>query len=212
MVKDPKTRLKEKKARLRAERQKARADAYFIVYYDLGPERSLERLCGHVAELGLRKALNTLKRYSVKYDWQQRLVEEDTRCKEREEADSEKVRIQMLDRHTRIGKTLQSLSLAGMFTFQEAMKVNGKLTFTAAEIVAMAKAGTDLELRAAGEPTLKIEITTVLYNVLIARIAHIFKEVNRLPTEEARESRFALLVDQEQAHALQEAQTLLEQK
>jgi len=209
--KDAKTRAKDKKAKARAAMQKARADAFFIIYYDFGPERSLEKLYQHLAELGLRRALNTLKNYSVKYDWQQRLIEEDTRRQERDAADTEKVRAQMIDRHSKLGRTLQSLSLAGMFTFQEAIKAGGKLTFSASEIVSLARAGADLELRAAGEPTLRVEITMVLYNVLIARIAHIFKECNKLPTEEARESQFAIRVDQAQAKAIEEANALLEQ-
>jgi len=211
MKKDAKTLLKEKKARLRAQNQKARADALFIVYFDMGPERSLEKLHDHLTELGLKRSLTTLKNYSIKYDWQERLIEEDTRRAEREQADAESVRYKMLERHTRMGQTLQSLAMAGMFTFQQAMAQGGSLEFSPTEIVALAKAGTDLELRASGEPTLRVEITTVLYNVLIARIAHIFKEVNILSTPDARENRFATMVDQMQSHAINEVTKLLEQ-
>lgn len=201
---------KEKKAKARVALQESRAHALFIVYYDMGPERSLEKLCGHLTELGLRKSLNTLKRYSVVYGWQQKVVEEDTRAEDRRLADAEQTRSQMKDRHGRMARTLQSLALAGMFSYQEALKAKGKLDFNPAEIVAMAKAGADLELRAVGEPTLKVEITTVLYNVLIARIAQIYRECNDLPTAEAREAKFALLVDQYQVKALQEVNALVE--
>jgi len=209
MRKDAKTRTKEKKAKARATMHKARTDAFFIIYYDMGPERSLEKLCDHATELGLRKNLSTFKRWSIQYDWQERLILEETKRKERDAADTEKIRAQMIDRHSKLGKTLQSLALAGMFTFQEAVQAGGKLTFSASEIVSLARAGADLELRAAGEPTLRVEITMVLYNVLIARIAHIFKECNKLPTEETRESRFAVMVDQAQAKAIEEANALL---
>jgi len=211
MKKDAKTLKKEKKARVRAVRQKARADAFFIIYYDFGPERSLEKLQGHLTELGLRRSLNTLKNYSVKYDWQERLIEEDTKQRERDLNDENKVRSQMVERHSKIGKTLQTLAMTGILPFQEAIAAGKKLKFSPAEIVTLAKAGTDLELRAAGEPTLKVEITTVLYNVLIARIAHIFKECNVLATAEARESQFAIRVDQAQTKALEEVNLLLEQ-
>jgi len=210
MPKDAATRRKEKKAKARVALQESRAHALFIVYYDMGPERSLEKLCGHLTELGLRKSLNTLKRYSVVYGWQQKVVEEDTRAEDRRLHDAEQTRSQMKDRHGRMARTLQSLALAGMFTFQEALKSKGTLDFNPAEIVAMAKAGADLELRAVGEPTLKVEITTVLYNVLIARIAQIYRECNDLPTAEAREAKFALLVDQYQVKALQEVNALVE--
>ncbi len=210
-MKDAKTRRKEKKAEIRAEHQKSRADAYFIVYYDMGPERSLKKLCEYVAELGLRKAMNTLKRYSIKYDWQQRLIEEDTRRQERDQGDRDKVREKMVERHGRMGRTLQSLGAAGILNLQDVMKAaDGRLPFDPKDIVSLVKVGTDIELRAAGEPTLKVEITTVLYNVFIARIAHIFRECNNLPTADAREERFANRVDQMQVSAMEEVTALLE--
>jgi len=171
MTKDSKTKRIEKAQRLRLERTKARANAYFVIYYDMGVERNLKSLADHAGMLGLKISVHTLERYSVKYDWQQRVITEDTRRHEQDLQDADKVRGKMLETHSKIGKTLQSLALAGMLTFQEASKAGGRLTFSAGEIVALAKAGTDLELRAAGEPTLKVEITTVLYNVMIARIA-----------------------------------------
>lgn len=210
MVKDAKTRRKEKQKAERVARQKARADAFFIVYYDMGPERSLEKLRDHVAALGLRRALNTFKRYSVAYDWQQRVIAEDTKKHNRDLADRETVRSEMMNRQSKMGRTLQSLAIASMFTFQEAIQAGGKLNFTPAEIVALAKAGADLELRAAGEPTFKVEITTVLYNVMLVRIAAIFRECNKLPTEDAREARFAVMVDQAQVSALEEVNALVE--
>ncbi len=203
-------RLKEKRARLRVELQKARADVFFIVYYDMGPERSLEKLQIYVAGMGLKRALNTFKRYSHQYDWQQRVVEEDTRRTAQEQNDADSVRYKMMDRHSKMGKTLQSLAMAGMYNFQEIMEKKHRLAFNPAEIVSMAKTGSDLELRAAGEPTLKVEITTILYNVMITRLAIIFQEVNKLPTMDAREARFAFLVDQYQQRALSEANELVE--
>ena len=202
----------EKEVKTRAAKKKARADAFFIIYYDMGPERSLEILQNHVAELGLRRALNTFKRYSVQYDWQNRVIELDTRRQEREQTDKEHVRSQMVERHSRIGKTFQSLAMAGAYTFQQALERGEQLNFSASEMATLAKTGTDLELRAAGEPTLRMEVTTVLYNVLIARIARIFQEVNRLPNPEARENRFALMVDQAQTNAIEEVNALLEGK
>ena len=201
---------KEKKAKARVALQESRAHALFIVYYDMGAERSLQKLCDHLGELGVRKSTTTLERYSTKYNWQQKVVEEDTKAEDRRLHDAEQTRSQMKDRHGRMARTLQSLALAGMFTFQEAIKAGGKLNFTPVEIVSLAKAGADLELRAVGEPTLKVEITTVLYNVLIARIAQIYRECNDLPTAEAREAKFALLVDQYQVKALQEVNALVE--
>ena len=87
-----------KKAQDRAKRQKARADAFFIIYYSMGPERSLEKLCIYATELGLKKALTTLKRYSIQYYWQQRVIEEDTRKYNQDLTDSDNVRNETLNR------------------------------------------------------------------------------------------------------------------
>lgn len=208
-----KTRRMEKAQRIRLARSKARADAYFIIYYDIGPERSLEKLCDHLTELGLKRSLATLKSYSSKYDWQQRLITEDTRRHDQDLADADKRRFDMMEKHSKIGRTLQTLSLAGMLSFQDTMKKKeGRLPFSPTEVVALAKTGIDLELRAAGEPTLKVEITTVLYNVLVARMAVIFKDINQLPTTEARESQYAQRCDQMAVSAIEEVNMLVEGK
>ena len=211
MTKDAKQKRMEKAQRLRLERTKARADAYFIIYYDMGVERSLEKLGEHVHELGITKSTKTLARYSVQYNWQQRIIEEDTRRNDADLANADKRRSEMMTRQSKIGRTMQTLAVAGMLNLQDLMK-NGRLDITPQEIAKLAKDGTDLELRAEGEPTHRIEITTILYNVLIARIAHVFKEINQLPTAEARESRFATLVDQQQVTAMEEVNALVEGK
>ncbi len=199
-----------KEVATKAKINKAKADVWFLVYYELGPERSLELLQQHAAALGLRKALSTYKSWSHKYDWQQRVVEENTRRTELDQADAVKIRSEMMTRQGKIGRTMQTLAVAGMLNLQDLMKT-GRLDIPPKDIATLAKSGTDIELRAAGEPTHRIEVTTVLYNVLIARIARIFKEANILPTIEARENRFATMVDQTQVNAMEEVQALLEQ-
>ena len=201
---------KAKKGATKARLCKIKADVWFLVYYEMGPERSLGLLCEHAAALGQRRAINTFKRWSSMYDWQQRLVEEDTRRHDHDLADADKRRTKMMSRQGQIGKTMQTLAVAGMPHLQDIM-IEGRLNMEAKEIVGLAKAGTDLELRAAGEPTHKIEVTTVLYNVLIARIARIFKEANQLPTAEGRENLFATRIDQTCSSAMEEVHGLLEQ-
>ena len=199
-----------KEVATKARLNKFKADVWFLVYYEMGPERSLEMLMQHATALGQGKALSTFKRWSHQYDWQQRLVEEDTRRHDHDLADADKRRLEMMSRQGKIGKTMQTIAVAGMLNFQDIMK-SGRLDLTAKEIVGLARAGTDLELRAAGEPTHKIEVTTVLYNVLIAWIARIFKEANQLPTAEGRENLFATRVDQACSSAMEEVHGLLEQ-
>src|SRR3990167_5240563 len=59
-------------------RSAERASLFFALYHALGPERSLESLYSTTAKLGMRVALNTLKRYSVNYRWQAHLAELET--------------------------------------------------------------------------------------------------------------------------------------
>ncbi len=200
-----------KEVATKARLNKTKADVWFLVYYEMGPERSLEMLMHHATALGQGKAFSTFKRWSSMYDWQQRLVEEDTRRHDHDLADADKRRSEMMTRQGKIGRTLQTLAVAGMLHFQDAMKNTGRLALSPSDIVTLSKAGTELELRAAGEPTHKIEVTTVLYNVLIARIARIFKEANQLPTAEGRENLFATRVDQACSSAMEEVHGLLEQ-
>ncbi len=203
-------RRRAKEVATKAKIQKTRTDVWFMVYYEMGPDRSLELLQQHATALGQRRSINTFKRWSSDYDWQQRVVEEDTRRAEHDQADAVRIRSEMMARQGKIGRTMQVLAAGGMLNLQDLMK-SGRLDIAPKDIATLAKAGTDIELRAAGEPTHRIEVTTVLYNVLIARIARIFKEANVLPTIEAREARFATLVDQTQVNAMEEVQVLLEQ-
>ena len=48
-------------------------EAFYDVYLMMGHDRSLSKLHSVLANLGLNMTLNTLKNYSARYDWQQRL-------------------------------------------------------------------------------------------------------------------------------------------
>ncbi len=199
---------KEKARRIRADKMAARADVFFIIYFDMGPERSLDKLEEYVSNMGLKKSAKTFRRWSVQYDWQQRVVEESTRRHEQDLADAGKRRSEMMTRQAKIGRTMQTLAVAGMLNLQDRMK-SGRLDIDVRDIANLAKHGAELERVASGEPTHKIEITTILYNVLIARIARIFKEANVLPTAEGREDLFATRVDQVSGAALEEVNSLM---
>ena len=49
-----------------------RAESYWLVYQALEPGKSLSKLHGVLAELGLDMNIHTLKGYSVRYKWQER--------------------------------------------------------------------------------------------------------------------------------------------
>ena len=52
---------------------KERAEGFFDIYLAMGDQRSLPKLQGILADGGLTITVNTLKNYSVNYDWQGRI-------------------------------------------------------------------------------------------------------------------------------------------
>jgi len=98
----------------KSHRQKEKADIYFILYVQMGPERSLSKLAEQVTGLGLKISAKTLKAYSSKYEWQRRVLEETAKLQDQAEKSIQQQVEKMNQQHAQIAQGLMSLVVAGL--------------------------------------------------------------------------------------------------
>lgn len=187
--------MKLERKQLFKERRRQRADTFFAVYYEMGPERSLEKLQELCAKIGLKRALSTFKLYSVEFGWQNRILEVDAKLKdEREKAKFAKIEA-MNDRQAQDARNLQAIARAGMTGLVQQMRETGQLEMQPQDIATLLEKGARLERLALGEATDRLEAISVTYNIMLLGFVELFKEVNLIKDAEQRMRTFALRID-----------------
>lgn len=142
----------------RQRRSQQQAEAAFVEYCALGPLRSLDRLIEVLAEkwgqsgAGRGPAMNTVKRWSARYDWQRRVQEYDRQRAREEEALRRQEIEEMNRRH--IALALENQRRAVLVI--ERLIQQGKLNAWAA--VNLLKQSVDLERLARGAVTERQEV------------------------------------------------------
>ncbi len=189
------TEIRELKAR-------ERADALFVVYYKMGPERSLESLQKVCSVMGLKMALSSFKRFSVKYDWQRRVMEKVVAEREQTEKDALAQIDKMNEEHIKVNKGLMSLAIAGINYWQDQLekkKAEGKkltLNFKPGDIIGFVKQGQIGERLARGQATNRSEIIVEVIGTFVQEFALIFKQVNIIADPTEREEEYVRLFDE----------------
>jgi hypothetical protein len=165
--------------------------AWFAVYYQMGLERSLEKLADYATELGLKVSAKTLKRWSSDFGWQARLAEMDEKTRQKTEDKVVEPVVEMNLRHVTLAKALGGLASAAL------MDLRGRLVeVSAGETARMLEVSQKMERLAVGEVTDRTEIQVSILNVLLTAISDLFLEVNLLPDPQQRIDRFAVGVDE----------------
>jgi len=172
-----------------ASRMAQKNDYLFGLYYQLGPERSLEKLTDVLAGVGLRTSLNTVKRYSADFGWQNRVIELDTKAQEQREQEHIQVIEAMNQRQSNIGVAMQGLGANGLRNLQPNL-------LSASEIVSLTREGARMERLAQGEATSRSEIATQVVNRVVIAIVDLFNQVNSIANGDERRRQFALGADQ----------------
>lgn len=149
--------------------ESARVYAAFVIYRDLGPQRSLEEVSRRVA-----KSLPHIKRLSVQYNWVDRARSYDAAIDARARAATEQATIdrrrQMLERHAQTAQKLQDSADMILDELNDRLKVHGgmknvngqMLIQLALAVPKMLDTGQKLERLAEGEPTDRHEHTITL--------------------------------------------------
>ena len=91
----------------RADATREKADLFFFAYYQYGPDRSILRLYSDLKTMGVRISKSTLKRYSKKYRWQERIADLDTEARQQQNQRAVEGVLAMYKRHTQLGRAMQ---------------------------------------------------------------------------------------------------------
>ena len=155
--------------------------AFFDLYLMMGPDRSLARLKETLAELGLVITLNTLKNYSVRYHWQQRLSDAEERAQAQQQESDASTLITMNDRQANLGEVTQRLAAHYLTqTFDQVRLDPSSVRGTSLDIARLLEAGSKLERLARGEVTNRTEARTQAYSVMVHQISEVFINVARV--------------------------------
>lgn len=175
------------------ESARLRADLAFDIYSRQTPRRSLNRLADQLRQLGAPIALATLKRYSSKHHWQDRLGELDAEAAKRRAEDTVEERIAMHERHAQLARALQS---AGGTALQSLLGDATRITeMSPGEIVRLLEAGLKADTRATGASGDRRDIAIDVWNDVVVRVVQIFTDINEEPEPEARARLFARGID-----------------
>ena len=173
--------------------RRERNDSLFFIYYQMGPERSLEGLQKQLAMMGLKRSLNTVKRYSAQFGWQARVLEMDAKYRAEREQKALEQRDEQDERQARLGRNMQVLASAGMVSMKKLMDSGAPMA--PADISSLAKTGVQIERLATGKETDRVRIIREVNNAWTLQVGAIFLSVNTIPDEEGRKAEFATRMD-----------------
>jgi len=129
----------------------------FVIYRDMGPERSIRKAESKYKEThGGKGDVNYCEKLSVRWRWRERVEAWDGDLDRRLRAQRIRALEDMQRRHIEQGKSLQALGASGAKQLYEELKRKANdpdgYLLTAKEIVALIEAGTKLERLNLGEP------------------------------------------------------------
>lgn len=174
--------------------QKAKADAkaefLFGWYVELGLERSLEKLAERCAAIGLGIHVNTLKNYSAKYEWQQRVAVIDAKARLGADVVRAAALAQRRQEQAALGRELQHIAAGAL----QALMERGT-PLTPSDIARLADVGTKIERLAMGEATSRIDVVENTLRDIIMEIVALFLRVNVYSDQDDRNREFGAGAD-----------------
>jgi hypothetical protein len=189
---------KEEKHRRRLERTKNKADFLFMVYRFLGADRSLKRLAETVHLTGITLSEKTLGRYSVRFDWQRRILEVNAQDKDRREKALAAQVEQMNQRHVQLAQGLLGLAAGGLNFFQQLMRDTDRgktLHMSIPDLIQLYRAAQSGERLARGQATNRVEIWVDVASTVVEEFSMIFLAVNDMSDPIERKAEFIRLAD-----------------
>lgn len=195
---------------IKRERERERTDALFLVYWQMGPSRSLAGLREICASVGLKRCLNTFKNWSAKYDWQRRVLEKNAVEKTRRERDFSQAIDQMNERDAMMAQGMKGLLVAAINRYRRLMTadqqrrqasaaqgvtVTPELDMDFKDMAALSRTAVNIERMARGQATSRTEVWVEIATTVVQEFALIFMTVNKFGTEDEREAEFIRLAD-----------------
>jgi hypothetical protein len=190
-----------------AARARERAEYFFLVYEQLGPNRTIKRLWGLARGLGIKTSLPTLERYSQRFGWQARILERAARHESAAFQDIQKEVDRMNAEHASLFVDIGALAKAGVMKYQEELHEKVKaglpptLEMDLPTIARLAQSYQYGERLARGLATSKAEVIVEVLPPLVKDMFAVFLAVNVITNDppelvKKRESEFIQRGDQ----------------
>lgn len=189
-------------------RRKERADAMFLVYWQMGPTRSLDKLAELCSTLGIRTSRNTLGTYSSDFDWQQRLLDMQSKESERQEREVGRIVDQMNQQDASLAQGMKGLVVAGIKYYQDKIKKGAEirremggsgehfLEMSLNDMANLASRAQHIERLARGQVTSRTEVWVSVASTVVREFVLIFMAVNKIEDPDEREQEFLRLGDE----------------
>jgi hypothetical protein len=207
LVKMP-TIKKKRKLDRREDRTRAKADAVFLTYVQLGENRTLAKLGEFVRSMGVKVSDKTLERWSSRYGWQERLLQYQAELEKRRALEGVDALEDMDRRHIQLNQALGSLAAAGIKHYQGVIKeaqAKGKkgIKLDISEIVGLVGQAQRGERLARGLATSKAEVIVEVVAPLVKEIMAVFLAVNVITNDPAE------IVSKRQAEFIKRGDSIL---
>lgn len=208
MAKEPAKKSHKKQVKpWNAFRAEERQEYFFLVYEQMGVNRTLKRLWGLVRGIGVEITLKTLERYSSQYNWQARILERAARHESADFQDVQDQVDQMTAEHVRTFQDIGALVTAGIRKYkkqiedQVAAGLDGSLDIDLATLGKLATTYQYGERLARGLATSKAEVIVEVLPPLVKDMFAVFLAVNVITNDppelvRKRESEFITRGDQ----------------
>lgn len=186
----------------REQRMAEKASVLFLLYEQMGPDRSLTALFKICTTVGLKISESTIKRYSITYDWQRQLLERAVQQRERAEQDILGQVEKMNEDHIRVNRGLMNLAIAGIQHYQDQLERKrgagqaSTLAMGFSDIVKLVKQAQLGERLARGQATSRTEVMVEVISTFVQEFALIFKAVNTIENPDEREREYIRLFDE----------------
>ncbi len=165
-----------------------RSDVIFHIYVEMGPRRSLAKLRRRLGEFGWSISLSTLKLYSSRDGWRQRIERLDAEAAERRRKSSVSSVMAMEERQAQLDRALQG---AGGTALRRLLEDDARLSqMKPSEIARLLELGMREERRAVGEVAMRADVQVTIWNTVTKQIIPAFIEANKHPDVDVRARRF----------------------
>jgi hypothetical protein len=173
----------------RQEATRERADIAFALYQQMGDQRSLGRLDQQLRALGVRISLATLKRWSARSRWQERVARLNSEAVQQLQSRGVQHVLAMYERHAQLARAVQG---AGGTVLHKLMVNDRRLSeMRPSEIARLLDLGVRAERQAFSESTDRHEMALSIWNTVTTEIVELFNKVSSEPEPEARARLFA---------------------
>ena len=179
----------------RKDKRRLKADSLFVIYWQMGNERSIKKLSEICFSLGVKTSESSLHKYSQAFDWQRRIIEMDKRLQEVQETKAIQEVMDMNRRHVQLAQGMMGIAFAGMKHLHQQVDPDGLLNLSVDEIVKLFREGQRGERLARGQATSRVEIWTEVIETVVKEFGLIFIAVNEVEGKERRQDEFIRLAD-----------------